>query len=928
MPKLSKFQPSFNAGEVSPLLYGRVDAERYKSGLGTCLNYIPTIQGPLVRRPGTRWVANVKDPAKPPVLVPFQYSATQAYMLEFGDQYVRFYANGGQIVANTSIVKVVGVDAQTNTFAVFGLRANGVPNPQEIINSSSVITASSILELTSPYSYTDVAHLKWAQNENTLYLTHPNYPVYKLQYGSNYHWDMYQVKFQDGPYLPLNSYATYADQTAVQLIPATTSAAIVNTGPVFQISSCVSAGSSGLIQVTTTLNHGYQNGQKVVVLGVVGTTEANNTTVSIPSLYWTILVTSPTTFSLINSNFVNAYVGSGLVYPALFQPNPILGPSGTYCDVGRNIRLYSPTGSSAWGVITNVSDMRQCTVVLHNPPPALGGTSPILFWQLGVWSKTFLPSNNFPSCVSFHQNRLLFAGAPNVPQQIDGSVVGQYESFAPNNIDTLSTAANNAFQFTLNSAESNKIQWLKSTSQGLLAGSYSSEWNIAPSSQQDALSPTNFNAAQTGFFGSIDVDAIQLGNATLHVSRAGKKLREMSYFFQLGTFRSTDLTELSEHLGIAGIVKLAVQKETQPVVWAVNSSGGLLSMSYNRDDLTLRVGWARHQLGGASDSAGSPPIVSSIGVIPAQDQSYDQLWLITKRYINGSSATQLEVMTNVYNDTIAQEDSFQLDCGSTYDSPFNLSNITVASSALATTLTAHGFLNGDTVRINNVTGLNVQLTDINGNTSTTNLVNGKTFLVGSSTTFTFNVLNFDNTPLNTNSSSIFVGGTFINAAQVRKLYQTISGVTQLKNETVGVLADGAIHPDVLVNSSGTVTLQYPASKVQFGYRYNSDGATLTTEGGSAQGSSIGSTRRIARAAVMMHQIGDISIGTFFTRLIPVEFQRSDVQLADTATPLFSGIHRDGVESAWDFADTFCFRQSSPLPGMVQAVTLFMEENDV
>ncbi|OYX62738.1 MAG: hypothetical protein B7Y88_13880 [Sphingomonadales bacterium 32-64-17] len=40
------------AGEISPFLSGRVDSEQYRYGLATCENWIPTIEGPLVKRTG------------------------------------------------------------------------------------------------------------------------------------------------------------------------------------------------------------------------------------------------------------------------------------------------------------------------------------------------------------------------------------------------------------------------------------------------------------------------------------------------------------------------------------------------------------------------------------------------------------------------------------------------------------------------------------------------------------------------------------------------------------------------------------------------------------------------------------------------------------------------------------------------------------
>src|SRR3990172_8026943 len=101
MPKVSPLQSNFNGGEFSPLLYGRVDVDRYKTGLKTCLNYLPTVQGPITRRPGTKFVFPTKDNGIAR-LQSFEFSITQAYMLEFGNTYIRFFKDNANIT-NTPI---------------------------------------------------------------------------------------------------------------------------------------------------------------------------------------------------------------------------------------------------------------------------------------------------------------------------------------------------------------------------------------------------------------------------------------------------------------------------------------------------------------------------------------------------------------------------------------------------------------------------------------------------------------------------------------------------------------------------------------------------------------------------------------------------------------------------------------------------------
>lgn len=936
MPKASPIQTNFNCGEFSPLLYGRVDSERYKTGLATCFNYINTLQGPIVRRPGTKYVTDVKDPSKPPALIPFQFSASQGYVLEFGDHYMRFCTNNGQVLTNTTVFQIHGVNNIAMDF--YSTRDNKALGFGESVLTtglgSSSVGAGAILELETPYGYADVQGIKWAQQADTLYLSHPNYPPYKLQRRGQTFWDLKQIYFQDGPFLPLNSYSSIGDSLGVRLKPSGTAIGTISASktsgdtagtPITNVTAA-SAGSTGLIQITSN-GHGYSSGDRIFISGVVGTTEANN----IASGYWLADVIDVNTINLRNSVYTNAYISAGTLFYALFQFDSsavaydlwVTGSSAAKYS-GRVIGLYCNGGYRCWGEITSVTNSGQAGFRLRNDFNAgdfLPSASSALIWQMGTWSRL----NGFPTAVTFHQNRLTYGGPPGNPQEFDASYAGQYEVFSVNNSGSsspLTVTDAHGLSFKLNSDQLNKILWMKSNAQGLLAGTGNAEWQITPNTQAGILTPTNISANQTSFFGSADMDAVQMGSATLYAQRAQRKIRELHFFFQVGTFRSTDLTELSEHITIPSITKLAVQKENIPIAWGVRSDGILTSMTYNRDDTTLKVGWARHQIGGQSDPSGTNAIVKSIAVITSSSAVFDELWMTTQRSINGTSVLGIECMTRVWDDSIPQEDAYHFDYGGTYDSPVAITGVTNTGSCLVTA-SGHGFNNGSSVQIVGALGLNKSVTDINGNITSSSLVNYRTFLVTSSATNSFYLTDFSGNFIISSSYSSYISG-----GSARKLVNHISGLTWLKGETVGVLADGAIHPDTVVDSSGTIALSFPAAKVQVGYRYNSDGKLLRNEAGSADGSSIGKTRRVTRVAVQFHKVGDFAMGMDFTALLPVDFRQADQQLADTAIPLWSGVHRDGIESGYDFDGQLCFRQSTGLPGMVQSFTVMLEEVDV
>jgi hypothetical protein len=960
MPKVNLLQESFHGGEFSPMAQGQPSLENYKKGMSKILNYIPTIQGPLVRRPATKFVTVVQNPTPggsqapsgKPVLIPFIYSQTQAYMLEFGQGYINFYANNGVVITSSSIFQVSGAtDSQINFF--YGTRPIYSPKPGEFITASSVIVApigvTTPLWLNSPYAQADLPQIKWAQNADTLYLTHPNYPTMKLERFGSLDWRLKQVYFQDGPYLAYNSYAQTGDSSTVTLQCGSSVGGAhtqLVTGPVATVAGTAGA-VGGQITITTAAPHGYLNGQKVVVTGITGTTEANTYTslTTTQPAYWVITVPSLQTMTLIGSKFANSYISGGAVYPALFQAS----------DINRVVGL-TVNGQRGWGVITgytaNINNLASFYVDPGNNgnnatfgQPSTISTGVCNTWQMGCYSGQSsysgvyggggsIGSSCFPSSVSFHQNRLCFAGSPKFPQQVDGSEIGLYEVFSPS-IMTGSTALqvqqNNAFQFTLSSVDVNPLQWLRSTSQGLVSASYSNEWCITPSTATTALSPTNVNAQQTSFFGAANIDAVTAGNAVLYVQRAQRKLREMNYYFQVGTFRSTDLTEVSEHITLPTISKLCVQKETQPIVWAVRSDGNLVSMTYNPDATAVigqgaPGGWARQYLGGRSDTAGTNPIVSSIACIPDPTGTYDQMWLVVQRYFNNATTGySIEYMTNLFNDYTLQEDAFQGDCGVSYDNPYTITSIVQSSVYTIVNFTPAFQVpeNGLQFKFVGVDGLNQSFTDVNGLVTTTNAVNYNVFVAGSSASSSFYLQDLYGNFVNTGSSGVYVSG-----GQFRQMNQNFSGATWLQGETVNVLADGGNHPAVLVGSGGTFALNYPAAKVQLGYAFPSQGQLLRPNSGSAQGSAIGSTRRVHRAAAMLHNAGDWAWGLSFKDLINWNFNQADNNQADTAVPLFTGIIRDGMEAGYDFEGQVCFQQNTMLPGVVQAIVTFMEEFDV
>jgi hypothetical protein len=90
-------QRAFAGGEIAPSLFARTDIAKYQQALRKCRNFIIQRHGGIQNRPGTQFIAAVKDSTKTVRLIPFVFNSDQTYILEFGDRYIRFIKGGAQL---------------------------------------------------------------------------------------------------------------------------------------------------------------------------------------------------------------------------------------------------------------------------------------------------------------------------------------------------------------------------------------------------------------------------------------------------------------------------------------------------------------------------------------------------------------------------------------------------------------------------------------------------------------------------------------------------------------------------------------------------------------------------------------------------------------------------------------------------------------
>ena len=240
MARVHPFQTNFTAGELTPKLAGQVDFKKYNNGVEELQNMTVFPQGGATRRYGSRFVAEVKDSSKSTRLIPFEFNITQAYQLEFGDQYIRFYKDNGQITnasqnitgitkANPAVVTVAshgytnGTDVWINSVGgmteVNGRRytiANATTNTFELsgVDSTNYTTytsggtAASVYEISSPYTEAQLYEIQFTQSADVMYIVHEGVSPRKLSRTGHTNWTLSEVDFKRGPYLDQNTTST------------------------------------------------------------------------------------------------------------------------------------------------------------------------------------------------------------------------------------------------------------------------------------------------------------------------------------------------------------------------------------------------------------------------------------------------------------------------------------------------------------------------------------------------------------------------------------------------------------------------------------------------------------------------------------------------------------------------------------------------
>lgn len=194
MPPASIAQTNFNSGELGPRMAGRPDLAAYQNGLAEMTNFVPLIQGPVVKRPGTIHVAPAASQSERARLIAWTPRLTQAYVVEASPLKLRYFTNDALIESSP-----------------------GVP-----------------VETVTPWTASDLAGLNWATSSDVIYMVDGVRALRRLLRTTATSFSLTVPELTGGPFKDQNSTpaTTVYASAATGTVTVTASAAVFQAGHV------------------------------------------------------------------------------------------------------------------------------------------------------------------------------------------------------------------------------------------------------------------------------------------------------------------------------------------------------------------------------------------------------------------------------------------------------------------------------------------------------------------------------------------------------------------------------------------------------------------------------------------------------------------------------------------------------------------------
>jgi hypothetical protein len=610
-----------SGGEWAPDMEGRIDLPRYARSVKEMTNFIAKKQGGAIRRGGWHYADETKYQDKMAKMIPFIFGTEQAYAIEAGDLYMRFFMDGFLIRDTT------GSNLITNGQFTTG-----------IANWTDLSVAPGFIEWNGGWECMELdggdGGIGWGQ-QGISTTAGKSYELHfrvftnplKLRIGSTSGGDEilndteYGLTFDPWHICRFKARST---TTYIQCRRTSIGGGKLDDVTCYEYAAVEKVTPYPLAKLRQIR---WTQDANIMYLACVGYKPYQLTRTS--HIAWTLgqmvfidgpymdEVTTSTITPSGTTGSINLVASAPLFYSG---------------HIGALWRIKHGTTTPTWGYveITGVTDTTHAAATVKK---TLGATTASTGHCEGAWSDY----RGWPRAVAFWQGRLYFAGSDSFPHTAWGSKVGKPLEFTPGTLD------DDPVTFYCYSAKVNTILWL-AASRSIMAGTLGGEFNIR-GAEGGPLTPTAPDVRNDSTCGVADAMPVRVGNSVLFIQYSQKKVMELVYAWDQDAYNASDLCVLADHIAEPGLFQIDWQQEPFGVVWGVRSDSVLIGCTYEK--ISDTVGWHRHSTDGE---------VESLCVIPNVSILQDQPWAVIRRVIDGQIKRYVEYM----------DPAIDCDCALTY----------------------------------------------------------------------------------------------------------------------------------------------------------------------------------------------------------------------------------------------------------------------
>lgn len=883
MPVESHPLTNFTAGELTPLLDARTDLAQYGNGCKTVQNFLIHPQGGIYRRGGSQYIAATKTASKKTRLYPFEFSTTQAYMLEFGENYIRVYKDQAQI-------------------------ETGSP--------------SAPVEITTTYSESELFELQFAQSADILYIAHHNHAPAQLSRTSHTAWTLGDCAFVDGPYIDEN-------------VEATTFTPSATTGSINITASAVTGVNGGTGFVANDVG-------RVIRIGHIATAWAATTAYALADIvrnsdnvYECIragtsgaVAGAPTSegYEIADGTVTWKYLADGGIQWGHAVIDSITSTTIVACTVQKD--FGGTTAESAWRLgAWYLTSYPRCVAFYEQRLMWAGSAEhPQTIWgsksgDYYTHSPGVLDDDAIIYTLATDQVNAIYWLSPGKVLAV-GTAGGEFkisassleEALTPTNVRVVrETSYGSSYQMPIRLA--GVVLFIQRAARKLREFVYQFESDAYVSPDLTLL------AEHITASGIVQMTYQQEPDSIVWCARTDGVLAGFTY--------QRDQKVLAWHRHIlAGISDAAnndakvesvasIHAAARDEVWVIVQryingavvryveiiTPGLLDTEDQEASFYIDSGLSLNSpktISGAT--AANPVVITATGHSLSDGDLVDIRAVYGMTELNGNRYRVIESATNTF------------EIMSQYSKP--VSGATKASPCVVTAV-AHGFSTGDEVGFLSVGGM----TNLNGNGYTITKIDADSFSIGVDSSAYGTYTSGGDVALNTDGSAFTA---YVSDGTARQATTAISGLSHLEGHTVDILGNGAVQSSKVV-SSGAITLDTAASIVHVGLGYASIMETQRIDVASKIGTVQGKIKRVHEVILRLYRSLGVEIGRVDGNIDTIPFRDSSDSM-DSPPVLFSGDKRVDFSEGYSRNGTIYIRQTQPLPLSINGIFVHLKVN--